>query len=175
MNGPLPEWMSPDDHTSYVAFGNVKVFLWEKGQHLELIFNQIKFEKELLFTIGISWGLIFLIIIVIGISQPKLFRNLSLFGKRWENTIFKEQVFFFEYSFFGNHKFTEIINDDISKGILKITDKGNTINLSYPNKELFYKIEEIHNDSLVICSFKDGSRISFYRIGSKRPVIANQE
>jgi hypothetical protein len=68
--------------------------------------------------------------------------------------------------FFGKHTFVEIINDKVSKGIIKFTDKGNTINLSYPSKELFYKIEKINQDDLVLISTKDKSNITFKRVGA---------
>ncbi len=67
-----------------------------------------------------------------------------------------------------------MINENVSKGILKITDKGNTINLSYSNKELFYKIEKIDLDNLTLVSLKDGSSISFLRIGAKQKEVAKQ-
>jgi len=67
----------------------------------------------------------------------------------------------------GKHTFIEIINDKVSKGVLKFTDKGNTINLSYPSKELFYKIEKIDQDNLTLVSMKDKSNIGFKRIGAK--------
>jgi hypothetical protein len=90
-----------------------------------------------------------------------------LFGKRWKNTSYQEQIFFFEHSFFGKHTFIEIINDKVSKGVIKFTDKGNTVNLSYANKELFYKIEKINQDDLILVSIKDKSNITFKRVGAK--------
>ncbi len=126
-------------------------------------------------NIGILLGLIFLILAIIFISKPKYFRNLNLFGKRWQNLLYKEQIFFFEHSFFGKQTFTEVINDKVYKGTLKITDKGNTLNLSYPNKELFYKIDKIDADNLSLISIKDKSVVTLKRIGAKEKVVTNSE
>lgn len=161
------EWWSSDEHTANVYNEDRRVYYTSKGKHYELTLNDDKFKKDLAITIGTSLGILLLIIIVLGISKPKMFRNLHLFGKRWKNTSYEEQILFFEHSFFGSHKFTEINNENVAKGILKITDKGNTINLSYINKELFYKIDKISEDYLTLTSLKDGSSISFVRIGAK--------
>jgi hypothetical protein len=105
-------------------------------------------------------------LIIVLLSKPKFFRNLALFGKRWENKAYSEQVLYFDHSFFGINKFIEIINDKVSRGQLKIADSGTTINLSYPNKELFYKIESIEKNRLTLVSQKDNSHIEFLRVGS---------
>lgn len=170
------EWWSSDDHTANVFWDDARVYYSSKGKHYELTLNDERYKKDLIITIGISVGLLLFLIIVVGLSKPKLFRNLHLFGKRWKNTSYEEQVLFFEHSFFGSHKFTEMINENVAKGVLKLTDKGNTINLSYPNKELFYKIEKIDEDNLTLTSLKEGSSISFIRIGAKaKPIMNNNE
>lgn len=161
------EWCSSDDHTANVYNDGMRVYYSSKGKHYELTLNEDRYKKDLLTVIGISSGVFFLLLLILGLSKPKLFRNLHLFGKRWKNTSYQEQIFFFEHSFFGKHTFVEIINDKVSKGILKFTDKGNTINLSYPNKELFYKIEKISPDDLFLISIKDKSNIAFKRVGAK--------
>ena len=58
---------------------------------------------------------------------------------------------------------------------MKFTDKGNTINLSYPNKELFYKLVKIDKDNLSLISMKDKSEISFIRIGAAEKKQENTE
>jgi hypothetical protein len=126
-------------------------------------------------NIGIAIGLIFLILLIVFISKPKYFRNLNLFGKRWQNLLYKEQIFFFEHSFFGKQTFTEVINDKVYKGTLKITDKGNTLNLSYPNKELFYKIDKIDVDNLSLISIKDKSIVTLKRIGAQEKIVTNSD
>ena len=126
-------------------------------------------------NIGIAIGLIFLILLIAFVSKPKYFRNLNLFGKRWQNLLYKEQIFFFQHSFFGKQTFTEVINDKVYKGTLKITDKGNTINLSYPNKELFYKIDKIDVDNLSLISIKDKSVVTLKRIGAKETIEIKNE
>ena len=161
------EWWSSDDHQANVYNEDWKVYYSNKGKHYELTLNEEKYKKDLFEIIGISFGVFFFILIFFSFSKPKLFRNLHLFGKRWKNTSYEEQVLFFEHSFFGSHIFTEMINENVAKGILKITDKGNTVNLSYPNKELFYKIEKINEDYLTLTSLKEGTSISFIRIGAK--------
>lgn len=162
------EWWTEDDHAGGgLTWDDKRVYYKIRGKHYELTLNNERFKKDLFIIIGISFGLFFFVLIILGVSKPKLFRNLHLFGKRWKNTSYEEQILFFEHSFFGSHKFTELINENVAKGVLKITDKGNTINLSYPNKELFYKIEKISEDHLTLTSLKEGSSISFVRIGAK--------
>lgn len=161
------EWWSIDDHTANVYWDDARVYYSSRGKHYELTLNKDKFIRDLLITLGISFGILLIVIITFSLSKPKFFRNLYLYGKRWKNIAYEEQVLFFEHSFFGKHTFTEIINDNVSKGVLKITDKGNTINLSYLNKELFYKIDKISLDNLSTISLKDESIISFQRIGAK--------
>jgi len=161
------EWQSSDDHTANVYTDDYKVYYSVIGKHYELNLNESKYRKDLFSIIGISFSILLALLITLGLSKPKLFRNLYLYGKRWKNTSYEEQILFFEHSFFSSHKFTEMINENVAKGILKITDNGNTINLSYSNKELFYKIEKIDSDNLTLISLKEGSSISFIRIGSK--------
>lgn len=168
-------WESSGDHGANINNENWVVYYKTYGKHYELTENDSKINKDLLTNIGILLGLIFLILAIIFISKPKYFRNLNLFGKRWQNLLYKEQIFFFEHSFFGKQTFTEVINDKVYKGTLKITDKGNTLNLSYPNKELFYKIDKIDADNLSLISIKDKSVVTLKRIGAKEKVVTNSE
>jgi hypothetical protein len=161
------EWWSIDEHSAGVYWDDVKVYYSSRGKHYELTLNNEKYTKDLAIIIGISFAIVILFLIIYLLSKPNFFRNLHLYGKRWKNTSYEEQILFFEHSFLNPNKFTELINESVSKGILKITDNGNTINLSYPNKELFYKIEKISEDHLTLTSLKEGSSISFIRIGAK--------
>lgn len=168
-------WESSGDHGANINNENWVVYYKTYGKHYELTENDSRINKDLMTNIGIAVGLIFLILLIAFISKPKYFRNLNLFGKRWQNLLYKEQIFFFEHSFFGKQTFTEVINDKVYKGILKITDKGNTINLSYPSKELFYKIDKIDADNLSLISIKDKSVVTLKRIGAKEKIVTNSE
>jgi hypothetical protein len=138
------------------------------GKHYEITENKEAINNDLLKYLLIPIASLLLFLLLTLFSKPKYFRNLNLYGKRWENTSCPEQIFFFEHSFLGNHTFIEINNDKVFRGILKITDKGNTLNLSYPNKELFYKIDKIDLDNLYLISFKDKINVSFVRIGANQ-------
>lgn len=168
-------WESSGDHGANINNENWVVYYKTYGKHYELTENDSRINKDLMTNIGIAIGLIFLILLIAFVSKPKYFRNLNLFGKRWQNLLYKEQIFFFEHSFFGKQAFTEVINDKVYKGTLKITDKGNTINLSYPNKELFYKIDKIDADNLSLISIKDKSVVTLKRIGAKEKIVTNSE
>lgn len=168
-------WESSGDHGANINTEDWAVYYKSYGKHYEITENETSIKKDLYTYLGISVGSVLLLLLIILFAKPKYFRNLSLFGKRWKNTSYQEQIFFFEHSFFGKHTFVEIINDKVSKGVLKFTDKGNTINLSYPNKELFYKIEKISQDDLVLISTKDKSNITFKRVGAKETEEAKKE
>ena len=157
-----------------ISNDNWSVYYKKYGEHYEITENESATKKDLLIYFSSVLFLMFLCLFIIYKSKPNYFRNLNLFGKRWRNNSYPEQVIFFEHSFFSEHTFTEIINDKVCKGVLKITDKGNTINLSYPNKELFYKIDEINLDNLSLTSQIDGVNINFTRIGAKPTITENQ-
>lgn len=174
-------WYTSDKHGANINTEDWAVYHSMTGRHYVITENKEAINKDLITYLAISIGSIVLILIIVGLSKPKYFRNLILFGKRWKNTSYHDQIFFFEHSFFGKHLFTEIINDKVSKGVLKFTDKGNTLNLSYPNKELFYKLDKIDKDNLSLISMKDKSEITFIRIGAdekkqeKTAIITNNE
>jgi hypothetical protein len=165
-----PSWNSSDDHSANINTEDWAVYYSSYGKHYEITENDAAINKDLFIYLGVSIGTILLLLLIGLFSKPKYFRNLNLFGKRWKNTSYQEQIFFFEHSFLGKHTFIEIINDKVSKGVVKFTDKGNTVNLSYPNKELFYKIEKINQDDLILVSIKDKSSITFKRVGAKEEV-----
>lgn len=142
------------------------VFYSVSNNSLTLSKDKDAVNKDLYTYLGISIGFILLLLIIIALSKPKYFKNLRLYGNRWINSVYNEQIFIFEHSFFRKQIFTEIIDNKVYKGIFKIIDKGNTINLSYPNKELFYKIGIISNDNLSLLSLKDKTEIKFTRMGS---------
>ncbi|MEM5808229.1 MAG: DUF4339 domain-containing protein [Candidatus Aenigmatarchaeota archaeon] len=160
-------WYSSDDHGANINTEDWAVYYSKTGRHYVLTPNKEAINKDLFTYLSISLGSVLVLLIITGLSKPKYFRNLRLYGKRWKNNAYNDQIFFFEHSFFGKHTFTEIINDKVSKGILKITDSGNTLNLSYPNKELFYKIGSLSQDNLTLISLKDKTEIFFTRVGSK--------
>ncbi len=162
-----PSWNSSDEHGANINTEDWAVYYSTYGKHYEITENETAINKDLFTYLGFAVGTVLLILIISLFAKPKYFRNLSLYGKRWKNISYQEQIFFFEHSFLGKHTFIEIINDKVSKGVLKFTDKGNTINLSYPSKELFYKIEKIDQDNLTLVSMKDKSSIGFKRIGAK--------
>ena len=160
-------WESSDEHGANINTEDWAVYYKTYGKHYELTENKTAIIKDFLTYLSISVGSILLLLIILLFAKPKYFRNLNLFGKRWKNVLYQEQIFFFEHSIFGKLSFIEIINDKVSKGVVKFTDKGNTINLSYPTKELFYKIEKISQDDLILVSINDNSNIIFKRIGAK--------
>lgn len=106
-------WESSGDHGANINNENWVVYYKTYGEHYELTENDSIINKDLMTHIGIAIGLIFLILIIAFISKPKYFRNLNLYGKRWQNLLYKEQIFFFEHSFFGRQTFTEVINDKV--------------------------------------------------------------
>lgn len=163
------------EHLTNISTDDWVVYYKVYGSNYEITENSDFVYKELFTYLGIALGSFFILLIITLISKPKYFRNLNLFGKRWKNTSYQEQIFFFEHSFFGKHNFIEIINDKVSKGVIKFTDKGNTINLSYTNKELFYKIEKINQDDLILVSIKDKSNITFRRDGAKEIEVIKTE
>ena len=156
-----------DEHNTNINTENWVVFYNTQHNYYKLTENEPAIRKDFFTYSGIFVCPIFLFFLILFFSKPNYFKNLSLYGKRWKNTSCQEQIFFFEHSFFGKHIFVEIINDKIFKGVLKFTDKGNTINLSYPNKELFYKIEKINQDDLDLISITDYNNITFRRVGAK--------
>ncbi len=161
------EWESSGDHGANINTDAWAVYYKTYGKHYVLTENDSAVNRDLKQLISISLGSLFLLSVIIFAAKPKYFRNLNLYGKRWKNIQFQEQIFFFEHTFFGKLTFTEIIGDKVFKGIIKFTDKGNTINLSYPNKELFYKITTLDTDKLSLTSIKDNVNISLVRIGAK--------
>ena len=164
------EWESSGDHGANINNEDWAVYYKTYGKHYELTENKSATEKDLLTKIAIGAGSVLFLLIALLLSKPKFFRNLDLFGKRWENQSYNEQILYFDHSFFGKNKFIEIINDTVSRGQLKITDSGSTLNLSYPNKELFYKIESIEKNRLTLVSQKDNSQIEFLRVGSNEKI-----
>lgn len=164
------EWESSGDHGANINNEDWAVYYKTYGKHYELTENKSATQKDLLTKMGIGVGSVLFLLIVLLLSKPKFFRNLALFGKRWENQSYNEQILYFDHSFFGKNKFIEIINDHVSRGQLKITDSGSTLNLSYPNKELFYKIESIEKNRLTLVSQKDNSQIEFSRVGFNEKV-----
>jgi hypothetical protein len=166
-----PSWNSSGKHSENINTEDWAVYYSRNGKHYEITENETTIYKDLFTYLGVSIGTILLLLLIGLFSKPKYFRNLNLFGKRWKNTSYQEQIFFFEHSFLSKHTFIEIINDKVSKGVVKFIDKGNTVNLSYPNKELFYKIEKINQDDLILVSIKDNSCITFKRVGAKEEVV----
>ncbi|MCH8491604.1 MAG: hypothetical protein LAT81_16995, partial [Oceanicaulis sp.] len=167
------EWESSGDHGANINNKNWAVYYKTYGKHYELTENKSATQKDLLTKMGIGAGSVLFLLFVLLLSKPKFFRNLALFGKRWENQSYNEQILYFDHSFFGKNKFIEIINDNVSRCQLKITDIVSTLNLSYPNKELFYKIESIEKNRLTLVSQKDNSQIEFSRVGSNEKVSSS--
>jgi hypothetical protein len=160
------EWESSGDHGANINNEDWAVYYKTYGKHYELSENKNVTNKDLFTNLSISVGGVLLLLLILLLSKPKFFRNLALFGKRWENKSYNDQILYFEHSLIGRNKFIEIINEKVSKGILKLTDGGNTVNLSYQNKELFYKIDSLQKDKLILISQKDNSKIELNRVGS---------
>jgi len=169
------EWESSGDHSANISTEDWAVYYKIYGKHYELTENENKTKKDLFIKVLIGAGSVIVLLLILLLSKPKFFRNLALFGKRWENKAYSEQILYFEHSFFGKNKFIEIINDKVSKGLLKITDSGTTLNLSYPNKEIFYKIKSIEKNKIILISQKDNSHIDLFRIGSDQHEIYSTE
>lgn len=158
------------DHSVSESINDAKVYYNYKHKVYTLTFDSENYKKNMFFVIKLILIIIFLLIVILGISKRNIFKNLHLFNKHWINTSHKEQILIFKHSFFGSHTFVEINNDKVLKGVVKFTGKGNTVNLSYPNKELFYKIEKINQDDLILVSIKEKISITFKRVGAKEAV-----
>jgi len=160
------EWEG-QDHGANVYNDNWRVYYTSMGRHYEISEYESKINRDLKMTIGIPSAIFLFLLIVVKLTKPNYFKNLYLFGKRWRNTADTEQILFFDHSFFKQSSFKEIAKSSLSSGLLKLTDRGNTLNLSYPTKEIFYKIESLSKDILELTSLADGQKLSFIRIGAK--------
>lgn len=160
-------WKSVGDHTGGLTWDDAKLYCNLEGKHYEIILNKENYNSDLFTYIGGSAAILLLIVVVFFILKPKFITNLSLFGKKWLNSENPNQILIFEHSFFGNNRFIDILNDDTMKGIMKVSDKGSTINLSYPNKEVFYKIDSIEEDALSLVDIKTGKIVVYKRVGAK--------
>ncbi len=78
------DWWSSDDHTANVFCEDARVYYSSKGKHYELTLNEDKFKKDLLLTIGISCGILLLLVIVIGVSKPKFFPQPFIVRQKME-------------------------------------------------------------------------------------------
>ena len=155
------------EHTNNLQWEEAKVYYDIRGKHYELILDTYNYEKELYQILGVIVGIVISFCLVFWLSKPKFFRNLYLFGKRWKCYNDEDQILFFTFSFLKTHKFTELINNKVLKGYFNFTNKGNTISLTYSQKEHFYKIDKIDADELFLTSLIDGKTIKFIRIGAK--------
>jgi len=108
------------------------------------------------------------------LSHPHYFRNLDLFGKSWRCLSDKNQIFTFKFSYFKSYQFIEINQNKVSKGILTITDKGNTLNLEYGEKQILYKIYKVNSNELTLISLIDNIEINFIRIGAEYNTNTNE-
>lgn len=177
-----PSWESTDAHGANINTEDWVVYYKVYGKHYELTENKENINEDLYTILAIALVFFILFLLIIRLSKPKYFKNLNLFGKRWKNVSYPDQIFYFEHSFFGKYTFVEIINDKLYRGVVKITDKGSTLNLLYTNKELFYKIDELKHNNLTLISFKDKNSILFTRVGAEQndknvteELITNQE
>jgi GYF domain 2 len=161
-------WKSLDSHSGGLTWDDAKLYYTLEGKHYEVVFIQDRYNYDLLVLFGIISGIFILTISVIIIAKPKFFRNLFLFGKKWRNISNQEHLVIFEHYFFKPNSFVQLWNNKVFKGVMKITDKGNTINLSYPDSERFYKIEKIDEDNLTIRNLEDGKTFLFERMGAKQ-------
>lgn len=157
-----------DDHSGGIKTDDWIVFTKFTRQHYNLTEHKNVIKKDLYTILGIAIGVAILSFLIIFLSKPKYFKNLKLYGKRWQNTLAPNQILFFEHSFFKENTFVEIVNDKMSDGILKITDRGKIIELLYTAKSQYYKIEKVNRDSLILTSLKENNRISFVRVGVKQ-------
>ena len=167
--GTTPEDLAFGFTNSWSSSGKIinndwNVYYSVAGEHFFLRKDIEKVKKDRYLLFGISIGVVIFIYLIFLFFRPLFFRNLLLFGRKWKN-VSNDQIYFFNYSFFKNITFTEMINEKIiSKGILKITDRGNTLNLYYKNQELFFKIEKINKTELLLISLIDNVEILFRRI-----------
>lgn len=153
-------WHSTHDYDNMVYWDEAKVFYSVEGKHYEAVLNQKKFTEDRFELFGQTGGFLVAFLVLLGISRPKFFSSLNLYGKIWISATAGEFLFF-TYSFWGTAKFTETKEDNLTRGTVKIIDRGKTMILSYPNKELFYKIENLSAGRLKLRSLKDSSELLF--------------
>lgn len=163
-------WKSVGDHTGGLTWDDARLYCNLEGKHFEVILNKDSYNSDLFTYLGITAGVFTLLVVIVLMLTPKFFSNLSLYGKKWLNSENHTQILIFDHTFFGDNRFTDISTDEVLKGTLKISDKGTTLNLSYPNKEVFYKIDSIEDDSLSLIDIKTGKTILYKRLGASEQI-----
>jgi len=153
-------WHSIHDYDYMVYWTDAKVFYSTEGKHYEAVLNQKKYNEDRFTLFGQTGVCLLAFLVVLSVARPRFFSTLNLYGKIWKRAAPSEFVFF-TYSFWGTGKFTETLGDNLTRGTVKIINRGKTLILSYPQKELFYTIEELSAKSLKLRSLKDGSERVF--------------
>jgi hypothetical protein len=108
-------------------------------------------------------GIIMLAVLVLLLVNPRYFKNLHLYGKRWFYVSAPEQELFFKHSFVKPNFFLEKKNDNSSIGVVRFIKRGHVVKLSYANRVLFYRIENLDKNNLQLVAVKDNEKLIFKR------------
>ena len=118
-------------------------------------------------ALGIGGGIIITIMLsfLLRFIIPNTGKGESLFNKKWKN-IETNSIITIEPKPFGKHSVILIENDKIKRGLAKITDNGDSIHLSFPDSELFYRLKHLSNQKLEMENLASNTLVKFELLGS---------
>jgi hypothetical protein len=127
--------------------------------------NSVKYKFSLL---GFGIGLIFTFVLYFTISlvSSNSGESKNLLNKKWKN-IASNSIMIIEPKIFGKYYVTLVENDKISRGSAKISEKGKSIQLSFIDSEIFYRLKSVNNQKLEMINLANNLVVQFVILGSE--------
>jgi hypothetical protein len=138
--------------------------IWQVSMYLESEVFQItetyRIEEDLKKVLKYSCGGYLLLFLLCFLLLIPFFRKLGLYGKEWKNEN-NSQLLIFTHSFFKPNEFTEILDDQVTLGKLKIGNMGKQLSLVHNNNVEVFQIIKVSQKKLTLFSLKEKRNIIY--------------
>ena len=136
------------------------VTTYSEGERFRIEEWSYRVKKDFLTQCGYIGGGYFLLSLVLLIFMFPSIRTLILFNKEWKSQS-NSHLLIFNHHFFKDSECTEILNDQVAMGKLKITEGGKRLNLIFGDRVDVYQIVKMDSKHLCLYSMKNKNNLDF--------------
>ncbi|MCK5774819.1 MAG: hypothetical protein KAH25_01515 [Bacteroidales bacterium] len=163
------EYYTNQEGTGRVYTSSYELQYSKSKTFYELTANSNKIQKEILIHSGIGGGLGLVLTIILAFVlksfKPKAGQSSSILKTKWKN-IEDNTILTIESKSFGNHSASIVDNNELTKGIAQFTDNGKNLQLTFGDKEFYYKVEKVEQNKLELKNLSNGALSKLEKLGS---------
>lgn len=163
------EYYNSEEGTGQVYSSSYELQYSQSKTFYKITANSNKIQEELLIHSGIGGGIGLVLTIILAFVlksfKPKAGQSSPILKTKWKN-IEDNTILTIESKSFRNHSASIVDNNELTKGVAQFTNNGKSLQLTFGDKEFYYKVEKVEQNKLELKNLSNDALSKFEKLGS---------